>query len=150
MGQWAQVTKPARQSTFVSGNVKIDALRPPAGTFRARYLHDPDHAGFLEVGDDLSASTPVYRLRLPRQFVSVDTGTSGIRDDLVDLLDAGLVLIVSDALFVLGSLRLVPTDDLRVRLHADYDAMADMFMVAPPTFDALMASIASLEAKLNS
>lgn len=51
---------------------------------------------------------------------------------------------------VLGSLRLVPTEDLRVRLHADYDAMADMFMVAPPTFDALMASIASLEARLNS
>jgi len=51
---------------------------------------------------------------------------------------------------VLGSLRLVPTDDLRVRLRADYDAMADMFMVAPPTFDALMALIAALEAKLHS
>ena len=51
---------------------------------------------------------------------------------------------------VLGSLRLVPTNDLRVRLHADYDAMADMFMIQPPTFAELIASIASLEAKLNS
>lgn len=89
VGQWAQVTKPAWQSTFVSGNVKIDALRPPAGTFGARYLHDPDHAGFLKVGDDLSSTPPINRLRLPRQFVPVDTGTPGIRDDLVDLFDAG-------------------------------------------------------------
>ena len=82
MGQWAQVTKPARQSTFVSGNVKIDALRPPAGTFRARYLHDPDHAGLLKVSDNLGPSAPIYRLSLPRQFIPVDTGTPCIRDDL--------------------------------------------------------------------
>ena len=47
---------------------------------------------------------------------------------------------------VFGSLRLVPTDELRVRLNADYDAMADMFMIQPPTFDEMMGSIASLEA----
>jgi predicted nucleotidyltransferase component of viral defense system len=50
---------------------------------------------------------------------------------------------------VLGSLRLSPTDDLRTRLEADYAAMTDMFMVAPPSFNDLMAAIASLEAKLN-
>lgn len=49
----------------------------------------------------------------------------------------------------LGSLRLVPNDDLRARLAGDYAAMAEMFMVAPPSFDELMAAIAALEAKLN-
>lgn len=49
----------------------------------------------------------------------------------------------------LGSLRLVPTEDLNVRLRADYEAMIEMFMAEPPTFDDMMASIASLEAKLN-
>jgi hypothetical protein len=50
---------------------------------------------------------------------------------------------------VIGSLRLVPNDDLRARLAVDYAAMAEMFMVAPPSFDKLMTAIAALEAKLN-
>jgi hypothetical protein len=50
---------------------------------------------------------------------------------------------------VLGSLRLVPTDDLRTRLEADYAAMSEMFMQEPPSFDGLMTAISSLEAKLN-
>jgi hypothetical protein len=50
---------------------------------------------------------------------------------------------------VIGSLRLVPNDDLRARLGVDYAAMAEMFMVAPPSFDELMTAIAALEAKLN-
>lgn len=49
----------------------------------------------------------------------------------------------------LGSLRLLPTEDLRERLRADYAVMAEMFMVAPPSFDDLMAAIDALEAKLN-
>ena len=49
----------------------------------------------------------------------------------------------------LGSLRLVPNNDLRERLRADYAAMAEMFMVAPPSFDELMTAIDRLEAKLN-
>lgn len=50
---------------------------------------------------------------------------------------------------VLGSLRLVPTEELSIRLRADYEAMTEMFMVDPPTFDQMMAQIAALEAKLN-
>jgi Nucleotidyl transferase AbiEii toxin, Type IV TA system len=50
---------------------------------------------------------------------------------------------------VIGSLRLVPTDDLRARLADDYAAMAEMFMVVPPSFDELMTAIAALEAKLS-
>lgn len=49
----------------------------------------------------------------------------------------------------LGSLRLVPDNELRERLRVDYAAMSDMFMAPPPSFDDLMAAIASLEAKLN-
>ncbi len=49
----------------------------------------------------------------------------------------------------LGSLRLVPTEELSIRLRADYEAMTEMFMVDPPTFDQMMVEIASLEAKLN-
>lgn len=50
---------------------------------------------------------------------------------------------------VLGSLRLVPTDELSAQLRADYEAMTEMFMAVPPTFEDMMASIAALEAKLN-
>lgn len=50
---------------------------------------------------------------------------------------------------LLGSLRLVPNDDLRTRLEADYSAMGEMFMQEPPSFAELMAAIAALEAKLN-
>jgi len=50
---------------------------------------------------------------------------------------------------ILGSLRLVPDAGLRERLRADYAAMTEMFMVAPPSFNDLMEIIASLEAKLN-
>lgn len=49
----------------------------------------------------------------------------------------------------LGSLRLLPTEELRERLRVDYAAMAEMFMVAPPSFDDLMTAIGALEAKLN-
>lgn len=50
---------------------------------------------------------------------------------------------------VIGSLRLVPNDDLRTRLADDYAAMSEMFMTAPPSFGELMAAIAALETKLN-
>jgi hypothetical protein len=39
--------------------------------------------------------------------------------------------------------------DLRVRLADDYAAMAEMFMVVPPSFDEPITAIAALEAKLN-
>lgn len=50
----------------------------------------------------------------------------------------------------MGSLRLVPTEELRTRLSDDYAAMTEMFMTPPPSFDELMAAIAALEEKLNS
>ncbi|OXE34995.1 MAG: hypothetical protein CGW95_16575 [Phenylobacterium zucineum] len=48
-----------------------------------------------------------------------------------------------------GSLRLLPTEELRERLRADYTNMAEMFMSTPPSFDALMTAIGALEARLN-
>lgn len=48
-----------------------------------------------------------------------------------------------------GSLRLVPSDETTAKLKQDYTAMAEMFMVDPPTFDDLLAGIVALEAKLN-
>lgn len=50
---------------------------------------------------------------------------------------------------VSGTLRLLPADKDREILSADYAAMTDMFMVAPPKFDELMAELAALEEKLN-
>ena len=50
---------------------------------------------------------------------------------------------------MIGSLRLVPTDELRARLAGDYAAMSEMFMTPPPSFDDLMAAIGALETKLN-
>ncbi len=51
---------------------------------------------------------------------------------------------------VLGSLRIVPSGETAVKLKQDYAAMAEMFMVDPPSFDDLMAGITKLETKLNS
>lgn len=50
---------------------------------------------------------------------------------------------------MIGSLRLVPTDELRARLAGDYAAMSEMFMAPPSSFDDLMVAIAALETKLN-
>jgi hypothetical protein len=50
---------------------------------------------------------------------------------------------------LLGSLRLVPHADLRERLRADYAAMGEMFMAAPPSFEELIDMIAALEMRLN-
>jgi len=50
---------------------------------------------------------------------------------------------------VLGSLRLVPSDEATAKLKQDYGTMAEMFMVDPPSFDDLLAGIVALEAKLN-
>lgn len=48
-----------------------------------------------------------------------------------------------------GGLRLMPSERIMDRLQADYAAMADMFMVAPPSFNELLEGLAALEARLN-
>lgn len=50
---------------------------------------------------------------------------------------------------VLGSLRLSVPETMRGGLEADYAAMAEMFMEAPPTFAELMNQISAIEASLN-
>lgn len=50
---------------------------------------------------------------------------------------------------VIGSLRLVPSEETRARLKADYENMAEMFMVAPPAFEDLWTGIEQLEDRLN-
>lgn len=50
---------------------------------------------------------------------------------------------------VLGTLRLSPDGATREKLERDYGAMADMFMTAPPPFDALMKGLAAIEATIN-
>lgn len=48
-----------------------------------------------------------------------------------------------------GQFALVPTGEMRARLQADYAAMAGMIFGTPPRFDAVMASVVELEARLN-
>lgn len=48
-----------------------------------------------------------------------------------------------------GSYRLVPTDDMRKKLAADYERMSAMIFATPPAFDAVMKSIEDLERFLN-
>lgn len=48
-----------------------------------------------------------------------------------------------------GSYRLVPTDDMRAKLAADYERMSAMIFGTPPKFDDVMASIEALEKHLN-
>jgi hypothetical protein len=50
---------------------------------------------------------------------------------------------------IIGHLRLSLPVDLREKLKSDYTAMAEMFMVTPPTFENLMVEIAALEVQLN-
>lgn len=50
---------------------------------------------------------------------------------------------------LLGTLRLSPDGATREKLERDYGAMADMFMTAPPKFDALMKGLAAIEATIN-
>jgi len=49
----------------------------------------------------------------------------------------------------LGQLRLLPDDEIIDRLRSDYTAMTDMFMVAPPAFEELLAGLVALEKKIN-
>ncbi len=48
-----------------------------------------------------------------------------------------------------GSFSLIPTDAMIVELRRDYDAMAGMIFGEIPSFGAVLASIAVLEAELN-
>lgn len=48
-----------------------------------------------------------------------------------------------------GTLRLVPPDELLPTLLADYASMREMFFDDPPTFEALLAELALLEARIN-
>lgn len=48
-----------------------------------------------------------------------------------------------------GSYRLVPTEDMRAKLAADYELMSAMIFSVPPSFAEVMASIEELERYLN-
>jgi hypothetical protein len=48
-----------------------------------------------------------------------------------------------------GSYRLVPTEDMRTKLVADYQRMSAMIFGTPPAFTDVMASIEALEKYLN-
>lgn len=50
---------------------------------------------------------------------------------------------------VLGSLRLLPTEGMMDRLAQDYAAMGEMFMTAPPSFDALIEGMARIEQTIS-
>lgn len=50
----------------------------------------------------------------------------------------------------IGSLKLVPENDLLSALKSDYRAMSEMLMAEAPNFDTLMRNISVLEGKLNS
>ena len=50
---------------------------------------------------------------------------------------------------VLGSLKLIPSDEIVVKLQSDYTAMAEMFMETPPSFAELMSGLEALESRLN-
>jgi hypothetical protein len=50
---------------------------------------------------------------------------------------------------IFGSMQLLPTKDGLKDLRSDYAAMAEMFMATPPSFDEVVATIRSLEARIN-
>jgi len=50
---------------------------------------------------------------------------------------------------VIGSLRLVPSEEIKAQLEEDYEAMLEMFMETPPTFEDLLTGIVELEVRIN-
>ena len=48
-----------------------------------------------------------------------------------------------------GSMRLIPMDDLKTALESDYQAMQEMMLGKPPTFDEISKIISELEAQIN-
>ena len=55
----------------------------------------------------------------------------------------------SYATAILGTLRLTPSDRIRQALASDYAAMADMFMVEPPSLTKMLEGLADLEQRIN-
>ena len=53
-------------------------------------------------------------------------------------------------LAVPGSLRLIPQAEMLPEVKRDYEAMREMFMAAPPAFDAIMQVLNELEERINS
>jgi hypothetical protein len=51
---------------------------------------------------------------------------------------------------VIGSLKLLPTDEQRLPLKQDYERMSEMFMGEYPDFDTVMGGLSKLEKKINS
>lgn len=51
---------------------------------------------------------------------------------------------------IIGSLKLLPTDEQRLPLKQDYERMSEMFMGEYPDFDTLMDGLLKLEQKINS
>lgn len=51
---------------------------------------------------------------------------------------------------VIGSLKLLPTDEQRLPLKKDYERMSEMFMGEYPDFDTVMDGLLKLEQKINS
>ena len=49
----------------------------------------------------------------------------------------------------LGTFRLVPPDSRRSALRRDYQAMRDMYLTEPATFDDILATLADLENRIN-
>lgn len=49
----------------------------------------------------------------------------------------------------IGTLRLIPTDDLKKALRQDYENMSGMFFGDPPTFDEIIDKISRLEKQIN-
>lgn len=50
---------------------------------------------------------------------------------------------------VIGSLKLLPTDEQRLPLKQDYERMSEMFMGEYPDFDTVMDGLSKLEKKIN-
>ncbi len=48
-----------------------------------------------------------------------------------------------------GSFRLVPPAERLPALKQDYQAMRDMYLTEPPDFDAILATLAELERRIN-
>lgn len=68
-----------------------------------------------------------------------------VRNKSVMFADASASYATAD----LAGLRIYPAAEIRDALAADYAAMAEMFMIEPPSFNGLLAGLADLEKRIN-
>jgi hypothetical protein len=114
------------------------------------------HCGYRDKSKELSDRQRVSRHYYDVAMIfSTDTGKNAVQDSQLreevrkhtQMLFGGAWKKLDEA--IPGSMRLMPTNDLKALLENDYQAMQEMMLGEPPAFDEIIEIIGELEALIN-